>query len=160
MLRVYADLLIRLQCVLDSNCRTVSQDRFVDAMATGTSQPGADRKGIDFQVDVHIPWNATEAFVTLNSPGVFVLDTARIPDVLGLRTQYPDAAPVKVMKGRAPESVRVLIPDEKGSDRGYHDVTLIDMVDADAPVVPVADFLFYGVSGRCRWCLACLGNRL
>ena len=33
----------------------------------------------------------------------------------------------------------VLIPDEKGSHRGFHDVTLVDMVDADAPVVPVAD---------------------
>ena len=73
----------------------------MDAMATGTSQPGADRKGIDFQVDVQIPWNAPEAFVMLYSPGMFVLDTMRIPDILGLRTRYPDAAPVTVMMGRA-----------------------------------------------------------
>ena len=51
--RVYADSLLPLRHVLDSNCRTVSQDRFVDAMTTRTSQLGADRKGIDFQVDVH-----------------------------------------------------------------------------------------------------------
>ena len=43
------------------------------------------------------------------------------------------------MQGRAPDGVRVLIPNEKGSDRELYDVTLVDMVDADAPVVPVAD---------------------
>ena len=67
---------------------------------TGTSPPGAGRKGIDFQVNVQIPWNAPEAYVTLDSPGLFMLDTARIPDVPGLRTRYPEAAPVKVMNGR------------------------------------------------------------
>ena len=56
--RVYADSLLHLWRVLDSNSRTVSQDRSLDMMATGPSPPGADRKGIDFQVDVHIPWNA------------------------------------------------------------------------------------------------------
>ena len=70
-------------------------------MATGTSQPEADIKGINFRVHVQIPHNSPEAFVTLFSPGVFVLDTAYVPDVLGLRTRYPDATPVKVLKGRA-----------------------------------------------------------
>ena len=102
-------------------------------MAHGNSQPEADRKGIDFRVHVQTPWNAPEAFVTLDSPGVFVLDSAHVPDVLGLRTRYPDAAPVKVLKGRAQESVQVLIPDMKGTDRGFHDVTLVDMVDVEAP---------------------------
>ena len=37
--------------------------------------------------------------MTLDSPGVFVLGTAYVQDVLGLRTRYPDAAPVKVLKG-------------------------------------------------------------
>ena len=46
---------------------------------------------------------------------------------------------MKVLKGRAQESVRALIPDAKGTDHGFHDVMLVDMVDADAPVVPVAD---------------------
>ena len=57
----------------------------------------ADRKGIDFQVNVQVSWNAPAAFVTLDSPGVFVFDTAYVPDVLALRTQYPDAAPMKVL---------------------------------------------------------------
>ena len=75
----------------------VLQDYFVDVMATGNSQPGADRKGIDFRVHIQIPWNAPESFVTLDSPGVFALDTTCVPDILGLRTRYPDAEPVKVL---------------------------------------------------------------
>ena len=62
----------------------------MDVMVTGDSPPGADRKGID------LPW-------------VFVLNTACVPDVPGLRTRYPDAEPVKVLLGRARESIRVLI---------------------------------------------------
>ena len=53
---------------------------------------------------MQIPWNVSELFVTLDSPGVFVLDTACVPDILGL-TRYPDAEPVKVLQGRAQESV-------------------------------------------------------
>ena len=83
----------------------------LDTMATGSSLPRADRKVIDFQVNVQIPWNAPGAFVMLDSPGLFVLDTTRIPDVLGLRTRYPDTAPVKFMQGRTLESVCVFIPD-------------------------------------------------
>ena len=38
--------------------------------------------------------------MTLDSPWVCELDTAYIPDVLGLSTRYPDAAPVRVLLGR------------------------------------------------------------
>ena len=137
--RFSAESLLRMRRVLVTDCQTVSQDRCLDTMVTGSSLPGADRTGIDFQVNVQIPWNAPEAYVMLGSPGLFMLDTERIPDVLGLRTRCPEATPVKVMKGRAPESVRVLIPDDKEPDRGFHDVTIVDMLDAYAPVVPVAD---------------------
>ena len=112
MPRVSADSFLRLWRVLYSNCQTVSQDRCLDTMATGNSPPGSDRTEIDFQVNVHIPWKAPEAYVMLDSPGLFMLDTAHIPDVLGLQTWYPEATPVKVMKGRAPESCsRILLCD-------------------------------------------------
>ena len=67
--------LLCLDCVVYVLNLTVSQYCFVTAMATGNSQPGADRKGIDFEVHVQIPWNAPEAYVKLNSPEVFELDT-------------------------------------------------------------------------------------
>ena len=46
---------------------------------------------------------------------------------------------IKVMTGPNSQSVRVLIPDEKVVDQGFHDVTLIDMADADTPHVSVND---------------------
>ena len=80
------------------------------------------------------------------------------------------------MKGRAPESVCVQIPDDKEPDSGFHDVTLVDMPDADAPVVPVADlnilrrqWTLSGVPGmsrkqtpqfrgECTWCCSTCGT--
>ena len=41
------------------------------------------------------------------------------------------------MTVRDSQSVWVLIPDEKLVNQGFHDVTLIDMSDADAPYVSV-----------------------
>ena len=100
MTRSCAATLLSLDCVVYIFYLTVSQYCLVIVMATGNSQPGADRKGIDFKVHVQIRWNAPEACVMLNSPGVFELDIEFLPDVLGLRTWHPDAAPVWVLLGR------------------------------------------------------------
>ena len=75
--------------------------------------------------------------MTLDSPGVVVLDTSCVPDVLGLRTCDADAAPVQVLPGRALDCVQVLIPDANAVDSGFHDVTLVDMADAVGPPVSV-----------------------
>ena len=77
--------------------------------------------------------------MTLDLHGVFALDTTYVPDVLGLRTRYPGAEPVRVIPGRARESVRVLILDVRVTDRRFHDVTLVDMASEDEPIVPVGD---------------------
>ena len=54
---------------------------------------------------------------------------------------------MKVLLGRAKESVRVLIPDVKVADCGFHDVTLLDMINEDGPAVPVGDLCLL----RCQW---------
>ena len=46
-----------------------------------------------------------------------------------LRTWHSYAAPVRVLLGKTEGGVRVLIPDKKGLDRGFHDITLLDMAD-------------------------------
>ena len=66
-------------------------------MATGSGQPAADRPGIDCQVQVQVPWNAPDAYVTLDSSGIYDLNTKYVPDVLGLHARRPEAAVVKVM---------------------------------------------------------------
>ena len=88
---------------------------------------------------IQIPWNAPEAYATLNWPGVFELDTDSLPDVLGLSTWHPDAAPVRLLLGRTEGSVSVLIPDKKELDWGFHDVTLLDMANELEPVMPLGD---------------------
>ena len=54
-------------------------------------------------------------------------------------TQWPGAALDKVISGRDSRSVRVLVPDVKVLDRGFHVVMLLDMGDVEGPDVPVAD---------------------
>ena len=63
------DVLKQIVCVVGDISRSVPQDYIVDSMASENSQPGADRKGTDFQVHMQIPWNAPESVVTLDSRG-------------------------------------------------------------------------------------------
>ena len=76
--------------------------------------------------------------VTLSSAGLYDLDTRDIPDVLGLPARRPKAAVVKVMSIKD-NRVRVLIPDDNVGHKGFHDVLLHDMADADPPYVAVSD---------------------
>ena len=65
--------------------------------------------------------------MTLDSPGVVVLDTSHVPDVLGLKARDADAEVIRVLPGRAQDSVWVLIPDANVVACGFHDVTLVDL---------------------------------
>ena len=102
-------------------------------MATGSGQLPAGRSGVYFTVQLDVPWNAPEVFVNMDSAGLHGLDTESMPDVLGLRVRQPGVAVICVMTGRA------LVPDGKVMDRGFHDVTLVDMNHVDGPEVPVAE---------------------
>ena len=84
-----------------------------------------------------VPWNAPEAVLHLHSDGVVDLDT--VPDVLGLTGRRPEAA----VAGRDERSVRVLIPHPWVLERGFHDVTIVDMGDFPEPSA-----LYNGYSGQ------------
>ena len=88
-------------------------------------------------VKLDMPWNAPAVFVNMDSAGLHELDTESMP-VLG-RSRLPGAAVIRVMTGRDSRSVRALVPDGKVLDRGFHDVTLVDMNHVDGPEVPVAE---------------------
>ena len=68
-------------------------------------------------MELQVPWNALEAYVDLDSDGVYELTT--VPDVLGLHARWPGVAVVKVLLGRDAQSVRVLVPDPRVNDRGF-----------------------------------------
>ena len=57
------------------------------------------------------------------------MDLGSIPDVIGLTGRRPGAAECRVRQGRDVRSVRVLVPDSRGLDQSFHDVTLVDMGD-------------------------------
>ena len=89
-LRSYCELLPEplfqlFQCVwlVISATSTVTVYRISGAMASGDSRPKADQSGIHFRNQLHVPWNAPESIVTLDSPGVVMLDTSAVPDVIG-----------------------------------------------------------------------------
>ena len=96
---------------------------------------------MDSPIQDQVSWNSRGSGVTLSSTGLYDLDTERIPDVLGLRARQPEAVVVKVMSIPDNRCIRVLIPDENVGRRGFHDVLLHDMAEADSPYVATSDLM-------------------
>ena len=118
--------------------RFIQHLRVAFVMVMDRDMPAGARSGITFDVTLDVPWNAPEAFVQLHLEGVFELEKT-IPDVLGLCDWRPDAAVVRVMQSRDGRSVRALIPDPRDLDRGFHDVTIVDIEETAEPAVSEAD---------------------
>ena len=94
-------------------------------MATHGASVVDARAGITFGMELYVPWDAPEAVVVLQSEGV--VDLGSIPDVIGLTGRRPGAAECRVLQGRDVRSVRVLVPESRGLDQNFHDVTIVDM---------------------------------
>ena len=86
-----------------------------------------NRPGITFGVELYVPWDAPEAVVDISSEGIVPLRS--IPDVIGLTGRRADDVECSVLQGRDFRSVRVLVPDPRGLDQNFHDVTIVDMGD-------------------------------
>ena len=76
-------------------------------------------------MELCVPWDAPEAVVDINSIGVVSLGS--LPDKVGLFSRRMDAAPSRVLQGRDGRSTRFLVPDNRGVDQNFHDVTIVDM---------------------------------
>ena len=63
----------------------------------------------------------------VSSAGVVPL--RNVPDVIGLVGRREGAVENRVLQGRDARSVRVLVPDCRGLDQNFHDVTIVDMGD-------------------------------
>ena len=100
-------------------------------MATNGAAVVEDWAGITFGVELYVPWDALEAVVDISSVGVVPL--RHIPDVIGRRE---GAAESRVLQGRDVRSVRVLVPDCRGVDQNFHDVTIVDMGDVPESHIP------------------------
>ena len=82
-----------------------------------------DRSSVMFDVELCIPWDAPEAVVDINSAEVVTLGS--FPDKVGLFGRRKDAAVSRILQGRDNRSVRFLVPDARGLDRNFHNVTCI-----------------------------------
>ena len=103
-------------------------------MATDGVAATEGRPGITFDVELVVPWDAPEAVVDLSA--AVLRDLELIPDVIGLSGRWSEAAGCRILQGRDERSVQVLIPDSRGLERDFHDVTIVDM--GDLPEVPVS----------------------
>ena len=86
-----------------------------------------NRAGKTFEVDLYVPWDAPEAVVNVSSSGVMPL--RNLPDVIGLVGRRDNATESRILQGRDPRSIHVLVPDCRGLDQNFHDVTIVDMGD-------------------------------
>ena len=94
-----------------------------------------DRSGVTFSVELCIASDAPEAVVDIDSAELVSLGS--FPDKVGLFGRRKDAAVSQILMGRDSRSVRFLVPDTRGVDRSYHDVTVVhvDMEDEREPMV-------------------------
>ena len=99
-------------------------------MATDSAAATGGRADITFGVELVVPWDAPEAVIDLHSDGVMDLN------VFGLTGRRPGAAVYRILQGRDVRSVRVLVPDSRGLEQDFHDVTIVDM--GDLPESPVS----------------------
>ena len=74
-----------------------------------------NREGNTFSMDLLVPWDAPEAVVDVSSAGVVPLRD--LPDGMGLVGRQNDATESRILQGRDPRSIRVLVPDCRGSTR-------------------------------------------
>ena len=137
VLHVSRDSAVLLPSGVRHVLRIVLWDYHRTEMAMGRDSSADGRSGVDFNVELQVSWNALEAYVNLDSDGIYELKT--VPDILGLHARRQGAAVVKVLLGRDSRSVRALVPDARVHDQGFHKVTLVDMGDTAGPDVSMAD---------------------
>ena len=84
-----------------------------------------NREGNTFGMDLSAPWDAPEAVVDVSS--ACVVSLRDLPDGMGLVGRHIDATESRILQGRDPRSIRVLVQDCRGFDQNFHDVTIVDM---------------------------------
>ena len=86
-----------------------------------------NRGGNTFGMDLYVAWDAPEAVVDVSSAGVVPL--RNLLDAIGLVGRRDNATESRLLQGRDPRSIRVLVPDGRDLNQDFHDVTIVDMGD-------------------------------
>ena len=93
--------------------------------------------GVTFGVELYVPWDVPEMTVNLWSSGTVPL--RNVPDVFGMSGSRDSATESRILQGRDAHGVRVLVPDCRGLDQNFHDVTVVDMGDLPESHVSIPD---------------------
>ena len=89
-----------------------------------------------------LPWDATEAVVDVSVAGVEIQHS--LPDAMGLEARTRHVTRSRILRGRDPRSICVLIPDSQGPDQNIHDVTIVDMgklPERHVPIMQLAELI-------------------
>ena len=85
-----------------------------------------NRACVTFGVELYVPWDAPEMAVDLSSTSTVPL--RNVPDVFGMSGRRDSATESHILQGRDARSICVLVPDCRGLDQNFHDVTVVDDV--------------------------------
>ena len=84
-----------------------------------------NRAGVTFGVELYVPWDAPEMATDLSAKGTVPLRD--VQDVFGMCGHRKGATESRILQGRDVRSARVLVPDCRGLEKNFHDITLVDM---------------------------------
>ena len=96
-----------------------------------------NRAGVTFGVELYVPWDAPEMAIDLTSSGTVPL--LNVPDVFGMSGRRDSVTESRILQGRDAHSVRVLVPDCRGLEQNFHDVTVVDMGDLPESKVSIPE---------------------
>ena len=120
----------RCACVRGVPLKMFSAGRILFSLTGCSGRGGGSVDCFDWpRVDCAVDFSPSEGVVPLRS----------IPDVVGLVGRREGAAESRVLQGRDAHSVRVLVPDCRGVDQNFHDVTIVDMGDMPESAVSIPE---------------------
>ena len=96
-----------------------------------------NRAGVTFGVELYVPWDALEMVIDLSSTGTVPL--RNVPDVFGMSGRRDSAMESRILQGWDARSIRVLVPDCRGLNQNFHDVTIVDMGDLPESQVSIPE---------------------
>ena len=128
--------------ILCENCDTDWSLPLLDHTEGGTMDADGfsivdNRAGVTFGVELYVPWDQPEMAIDLSSTGTVPL--RNVPDVFGMSGRRDSATESHILQGRDARSVRVLVPDCRGLDQNFHDVTVVDMGDLPESEVSIPE---------------------
>ena len=100
-----------LQAGFQVRLQVIAEYCSMDAVSSGLDNRG----GNTFGMDLYVTWDVPKAVVDVSSAGVVPL--RNLPDVIGLVGRRDNATESRLLQGRYPRSIRVLVPYGRGSTR-------------------------------------------